>query len=300
MARRRYWVVSPNVTNNLKTLEGWKEEILKRHVAIMGYGPSEYKGKQGRNKTGPQFAGRGNPSVQQGDVVLIARSRTLKEVIAAGVVDSEYWLQRFPQLYRKRVQLRHLEPFKLFREVPKTLPLERVLPWKPAMRELRPENSDDKKVTDWLEQQLKADNRTYGGGSRSHSIPRQPDTQLRHAVEDAAMKVVRKFYEEQHYYVDDVSANRCGWDLEATKDQCTLKIEVKGLSGTTAVTELTPNEYQHIKEEDSSYRLCIVTNALHRTPTIQEFYFDPQEEAWVGQNGNQLNIEPRESARVKG
>jgi hypothetical protein len=79
-----------------------------------------------------------------------------------------------------------------------------------------------------------------------------------------------------------------------------LNIEVKGLSGTAAVTELTPNEYQHIKEGDSSYRLCIVTNALHTSPTIQEFYFDPEKQAWVAQDGNHLHIEPRESARVKG
>ena len=76
---------------------------------------------------------------------------------------------------------------------------------------------------------------------------RQPDIKQRQRVERAAQQAVEDWYYAQGYHVIDVSADNLGWDLEATKDGHTLTIEVKGLSGSTPMAYITPNEYSPIK-----------------------------------------------------
>lgn len=97
----------------------------------MGWGPDDYDRGYRR---GPMFAGKGDPSVQQGDVILIARRHKANEphgieVVAVGMVDSEYWIDTFQHLHPESVQLRHLEPFKPLSKVPQSIPLKRVLPY---------------------------------------------------------------------------------------------------------------------------------------------------------------------------
>jgi Domain of unknown function (DUF3883) len=290
---RHYWVVSPNVMHDEN--KGWKQEILNNHVAIMGWGPDEYNSGYGR---GPQFAGIGNPSVQQGDVILIAKGHTHIVSVAIGLVDSEYWQQRFPLLTSKPVYLRHLEPFN---QLPNTLPnlLNRILPWQSALSEI-PQNPVGNKARAWIDQQLKQSvtkvSKTQGGGG----FPRQPDIQRRQAVEKAAQDAVEQHYKKQNYRIDDVSGRKCGWDLEATKNGYTLNIEVKGLFGVTPLVELTPNEYIPIKNMDRTYRLCVVTNALDNSKRrIQEFSFKSKSQGWMDANSNVLNIDVRESARIR-
>jgi len=297
--QRQYWVVSPNVDGSGKFVEQWKNEILKYHVAIMGWAPDH---RVVGNTMGPQFAGKGNPSVQQGDIVLIARShRNSSEVVAVGVVNSEWWGERLqPHPNNDEVYLRHLEPFKPLYRVPQDIPIKNVLPHIKTMRgPLSPEDPAHKIVCEWMERQLLMYDRKVGNDHKGHGAPRQPDIQRRHAVEMAAQEAVGKLYSDKGYSVIDVSDKKRGWDLEATRNRGTIKIEVKGLFGDTSLAELTPNEYRPIKGGDRSYRLCIVTNALNPKPRIQDFYFDSESQCWADQEGNRLSIEVREGARVR-
>ena len=295
---RNYWITSPNVDGSGKCVEQWKNEICRRHVAIMGWDPNVVS-----NNMGPRFAGIGHPSVQIGDVVLIGRSRTRREMVAVGIVDSEYWSERLePHPHNDLVYLRHLEPFVLLEDVPEDLPLDSVLPHSKAMTEhpLSLDRPDHRKVIHWVDEILTEGRAGLTGQGTHGGSPRQPDIEHRHAVESAAQEAVTEFYTRQHYRVDDVSANRCGWDLLAEKGQLKLRIEVKGLSGTVAHAELTPNEYRLMRNEDSSYRLCIVTNALEASRRIQEFKFDSARRRWVDQNGTRLAITEKLGAKVEG
>jgi hypothetical protein len=308
MIQRRYWVVSPNVKNDEKTVEGWKKEILDHHIAIMGYGPDEYTGKKGRGNTGPKFAGKGDPSVQQGDIILIARSREGRELVAAGVVASKSRLEQFSEsddVEDVQVQVRDLKSFKNLTELiesEKPEALSKALPHSKAMRELRESNEDDEQVKKWLDRWLSEIGDQHDDGSSGNGEPRQPDIQVRHMVEEAAYKAVEKFYEDQQYKVRGVQRERRGYDLEASKNGRTLKIEVKGLRGARAYTELTPNEYKYIKNEEKEFRLCIVTNALNRKPKkhIQEFKFDSRKQGWFDENKKKLVITERPGASVEG
>lgn len=78
--------------------------------------------------------------------------------------------------------------------------------------------------------------------------PIQVDTEKRKAVEDKAMEVVIKHY-EGNYDIKDVSLEKKGWDLEATSGKITLYLEVKGLSGNQVNVEVTPNEYEKMKNK---------------------------------------------------
>ncbi len=295
---RNYWITSPNVDGSGKCVEQWKNEIRRRHVTIMGWDPNVVS-----NKMGSRFACIGHPSIQIGDVVLIGRSRTRREMVAVGIVDSEYWPERLePHPQNDLVYLRRLEPFVLLEEVPERLPLDRVLPHSKAMTErpLSLDNRDHRQVIDWVDGILGESHARLTGQGRHGGFPRQPDIEHRHAVENAAQEAVTEFYTRQHYRVDDVSANRSGWDLLAEIGQVRLKIEVKGLSGTVAHAELTPNEYRLMKDEDSSYRLCIVTSALEASRRIQEFRFDSARRVWVDQHGKRLTVTEKPGAKVEG
>jgi hypothetical protein len=159
MGQRRYWVVSPNVDDHEKTVNDWKRLILEGW-AIMGWLGNERKYPGGK-KMGLQFAGKGNPPVQIGDAILIARSRTNKDVVAAGIVDSESTLKEYPKELKrngKPVQVRKLTSFKDLRE--EKLPGEvlqalgnKALPWKRTMRELQ-DYDEDVTVKKWLGQLL--------------------------------------------------------------------------------------------------------------------------------------------------
>lgn len=295
---RNYWIVSPNVDGSGNCVEQWSNEIRRGHVAIMGWGPNVVS-----NKMGQRFAGKGHPSIQIGDVVLIGRSRTRRETVAVGIVDSEYWSERLePHPHNEEVYLRHLEPFVLLGGAPADVPLEKVLPKSKAMTELplSSSNPNHREVIGWLDSVLEDDDTGPADTDTEGGSPRQPDIEHRQAVERAAQEAVTDYYTGQQYHVDDVSANRCGWDLLAKKGPLTLKIEVKGLSGRAAHAGLTPNEYRLMKDEDSSYRLCIVTNALEASLRIQEFRFDSARRGWVDQHEKRLTVTEKLGANVEG
>ncbi|MDP1818138.1 MAG: DUF3883 domain-containing protein, partial [Leadbetterella sp.] len=92
--------------------------------------------------------------------------------------------------------------------------------------------------------------------------PRQLDPLIRLKVEKIAIEMVTEHYSSIGYQVKSVEKDSVGWDLNAVGELVTLKLEVKGLSGTLIVTELTPNELKNLNAYKEAYRLCIVTEAL--------------------------------------
>lgn len=87
---RSYWVVSPNIRNNEKTVGAWRQASVLGHAAFMGYGPyaDDYK------KTGAKFAGTldsKESQIKPGDLILIARRHNHRpQIVGFGVVDGSY------------------------------------------------------------------------------------------------------------------------------------------------------------------------------------------------------------------
>ena len=129
------------------------------------------------------------------------------------------------------------------------------------------------------------------------SIPRQPDPSRRQEVERIAVKRVRAHYEEKNYRVDSVERDNVGWDLEAVRGCRKLRIEVKGLSGSQTKFELTPNEYRKMQKHRSTYRICVVTNAL-ADPKLAIFRFRDNNR-WEDKDGHVLEIKKATAARCE-
>lgn len=89
-----------------------------------------------------------------------------------------------------------------------------------------------------------------------------PDHAHNAMVEEAAVNAVWDRYESDGYTLKSVETECLGWDLEATKGRQSIRLEVKGTSGSAIYFELTPNEYARLKEHGSSYRVCVVCEAL--------------------------------------
>ena len=83
----------------------------------------------------------------------------------------------------------------------------------------------------------------------------------RKATELAAMNHAKRHYENQGWYVDDVSANR-PYDLSCTNSTGTeLHVEVKGTTGDGSSVLLTHGEVRHAKDYPNValYILCGLT-----------------------------------------
>jgi len=91
---------------------------------------------------------------------------------------------------------------------------------------------------------------------------RQSDLVKRLKVEQSAIEAVAALWNQRGYAVNSVERDNVGWDLDVRRRREFLRVEVKGNSGTDPLAELTPNEYSNMKRFTSSYRLCIVTDAL--------------------------------------
>ncbi|WP_161967496.1 DUF3883 domain-containing protein [Fimbriiglobus ruber] len=114
------------------------------------------------------------------------------------------------------------------------------------------------------------------------AAPRQPDPLLRQRVEEAAVLTTKHYFSGLQYRVDSVEADNIGWDLNAVLGQRHLRLEVKGLSGSQVVLELTPNEYAAMQRYRDSYRVCIVTNAL-TDPCLIIFAYSSESSMWESQ-----------------
>lgn len=116
-------------------------------------------------------------------------------------------------------------------------------------------------------------------------------------VEKNAIERCSSHYISNGYSVKSVEKDNCGWDLEATKKDKTLCIEVKGLSGETAKVGLTPNEYNAFKKQDENYRLAIIVNALSKETKLFICKFKDNE--WKINNREvKLSIQEVESAYI--
>lgn len=124
--------------------------------------------------------------------------------------------------------------------------------------------------------------RTIGGEvvAKRRGSPRQQNPIKKAQIEKSAIELVTVHYEAMGYAVNSVEKDNVGWDLEASKDSITLLLEVKGLSGSETIAELTPNEYKQMSGyRKSDYRLCIVTSALS-DPYLKVFSLNHVTEKW--------------------
>lgn len=133
----------------------------------------------------------------------------------------------------------------------------------------------------------------------SKASPRQPDLEKRQKVERVAQEKTVALFQSQGYKLNDVSKENLGWDLEAKRSRELLKIEVKGLSGTKVLAELTPNEFRAMKSNTSDYRLSIVTRTLSDAKRkISIFSYVESLDEWTDQYGAFLVISKLLGARV--
>lgn len=128
------------------------------------------------------------------------------------------------------------------------------------------------------------------------SVPRQVDLFVRQQVEKIAIEVASDHFTSLGYQVDSVEADNAGWDLNATLGRYKLRVEVKGLSGSNLVVELTRNEYQAMQKFRDIYRVAVVTNAL-RTPALTVFGYSPDSGQWESSDQRVLRIQEIIAAR---
>lgn len=150
---RKYWVVSPNVRANEKTVGAWRSASVRLRSAFMGWQPND----QGHARIGPRFAGEKPSDVKPGDVILIARRhRGTPEIVGFGVVKGKRRTKfRRNQLPEMAGSSRSLDPFVPWSRPPNRVPLLKALRHTMALAQLRPDKDPDhKRVVDWLEKQL--------------------------------------------------------------------------------------------------------------------------------------------------
>lgn len=135
------------------------------------------------------------------------------------------------------------------------------------------------------------------GNIEKKPLQRQSDVFKKQKVEIAAIETTIKYFESLDYIVISKEKDNVGWDLEATNINETLLLEVKGLSGSIASIELTPNEYRNSKEKSNQYKLCIVTDALTK-PKLDIFSFQSDTSCWTNKLNEKLFTEERIAARM--
>ena len=126
----------------------------------------------------------------------------------------------------------------------------------------------------------------------------QHDLYKRQLVEKNAIDRTKMEFTRLGYVVKSVEKDNVGWDLEALKDVERLRLEVKGLSGRELVIELTPNEFQKLSEHKSTYKICVLTNALSDNPTYRVFSHHVEQDAWEDEERKRLIVKEIMSARM--
>jgi hypothetical protein len=111
------------------------------------------------------------------------------------------------------------------------------------------------------------------------------------------MNTVAEYFEARNYSIRYCHKENLGWDLEATLGKQTLLLEVKGLSGSFNVAELTHNEYTGAKANKKHYRICIVPNALSTTKSVPDIYFYDGAK-WINKENHVLKILELTAARL--
>lgn len=134
--------------------------------------------------------------------------------------------------------------------------------------------------------------RATEASSSSGRRPRQPDTEKRLAIEKLSMARAMSTFAD----AEDVSRECRGWDIEARRGSQDIFIEVKGISGSKPVFELTPNEYEKMQALTDRYILYVVTGCL-TTAELAHTFEHSQEGLWVSDTNYTLKIEERVGAR---
>jgi hypothetical protein len=102
-------------------------------------------------------------------------------------------------------------------------------------------------------------------------------------TEDAAVKYVKKHFQQRGWQVRDVSSEKCGYDLFCSRRKSAVHVEVKGVAGSLRRFIITAAERRQW-EIDKSFVLAIVTSARSAKPSldifrgsdsIKRFYFEP-------------------------
>ncbi len=178
--KKCYWVVSPNVRNNNAKASEWRQTIVLARAAFMGYEPNESESK----KLGPKFAGKAEPGIKPGDVILIARRYHSKpEIVGFGEVIGKA-VKSIPGVKAPEEfgSARLLKPFVPWTGMPPLgVPIKTVIGHTYALAELHPDRIDaHKKVCGWLDEVL---NRKSAPKKRSRRVPRHtpktPTTEFR-------------------------------------------------------------------------------------------------------------------------
>lgn len=134
-------------------------------------------------------------------------------------------------------------------------------------------------------------------GSKGGGGWRTIDPERKAKIEASAVRLTRMHFEDQAYVVTSVETDNLGWDLEAGKNDITLHLEVKGLSGSEVSIELTPNEYKYVRAKPANYRICIVTEAL-RNPSLRVFSYSDRSGNWEDEGGDTLSVREITGARM--
>lgn len=134
---------------------------------------------------------------------------------------------------------------------------------------------------------------------RKTSRKNAQDQEKKAKVEKAAIRACCTHFENLGYEVVSVEKDNVGWDLVAKSGRSSLRIEVKGLSGTAFSIELTPNEYNAFTQQATDYRLAVVVSALE-SPLLSICRYSDEQAAWLveGEDGRTLEIKIKQSASI--
>ncbi len=175
---RSYWVVSPNVRRNEKTVPDWRQASVLGRAAFMGWEPDDRRHKQ----MGRTFAHQ----IQPKDIILIARRHNSEpEIVGFGIVHGEF---------KKRIKgikipdegfgsLRNLRPFIAQSRAPAHIPFIGALGHSTALARLHPDTKKaHERVCKWIERQLSKKRQTRLGRHSANKTDRkqQPDSQDPH------------------------------------------------------------------------------------------------------------------------
>jgi hypothetical protein len=94
------------------------------------------------------------------------------------------------------------------------------------------------------------------------------DAQENRKIERKAIELVTTDYKSRGYSVTSVEHDGCGFDLICKNGRAEEHVEVKGAKGAVPEFIVTTNEVRQARS-DRQFVLCVVTNALSRTPLLQ-------------------------------
>jgi len=115
-----------------------------------------------------------------------------------------------------------------------------------------------------------------GGPQTEDDVPAAPvgagfgDPAENRLVEAAAVRAVVKVYKEDGWTVRSVERDKCGFDLDCSKDGVVEQVEVKGVRGAGLCFVITAGEVKQA-HTNPNFFLVVVTSALTASPTLTKF-----------------------------